>query len=173
MMQGSAVSYDLSFNSVDIDMAGSRSAGKRIPVPKDNIRIFSNFERSDAILDAQMTGRIDRDGLQGGKRIHTGFHSQAGTKGQVLLRNDRGIGNDGDRNTGSGQDPRRGPGLIGQFQLGSIRERWTDRNTDAGFFQLIYDQVPFRAMLDGDIDIEFFGDTDCRHDIICAVRVRF
>ena len=91
--------------SVHDHITDDRVTDHWIPVCKDDVGILSDFQTAYTVFHSNMLCRIDGDGLQRQERIHTGFDGQTGTKRQVLLRNDRGVSDDGNLQTGGSQNP--------------------------------------------------------------------
>ena len=119
-----------------------------------------------------MLRRVDGDGPERVKRVHARLYGHTGAERQILLRDDRAVGDDRHVAARTAEDAGRFPRLVADLHLGRKVERRADRHAQPGLCQLVRDQMPLGRMLERQANAEFVGDADGGEDIIRAVRVR-
>ena len=119
-----------------------------------------------------MLRRVDGDGPERVKRVHARLYGHTGAERQILLRDDRAVGDDRHVAACTAEDAGRFPRLVADLHLGRKVERRADRHAQPGLCQLVRDQMPLGRMLERQANAEFVGDADGGEDIIRAVRVR-
>ena len=72
----------------------------RAAVNNDNIGVFSFFQRTDTVSDADVLGRVDGYGAECVIFVHTGFDGEPCAERQVVERSDRSVRDDGDVTSG-------------------------------------------------------------------------
>lgn len=77
---------------------------KRTAVDDDNIGVFSFFQRTDTVSDANVLGRIDGYGAECVILVHTGFDGETCAERQVVERGYRRVCDDGDMTSGFRED---------------------------------------------------------------------
>ena len=102
----------LDFFSIDQYMSDYTGQLKRTAVCNDDIGVFSFFQGTDTVCDADVLSRVDGDGTERIVFVHSGFDCKACAKREVVKRNYRCIGEDGDMASGVGKNSRSFPGLI-------------------------------------------------------------
>ena len=110
----------LDFASVDEYVAYLAFYGEGRAVKDYDVSVLSNLQGADPVGDADMLRRIDGDGAEGVIFIHSSLDRHSGAKGQVVKRDYRSVGNDGDVAAGLCQDSRGLPGLILKLELGGM-----------------------------------------------------
>ena len=79
---------------------------KRAAVNNDNIGVFSFFQRTDTVSDANVLSRVDGYGAECLILVHTGFDSEPCAERQVVERSYRRICDDGNMTSGFRENAR-------------------------------------------------------------------
>ena len=95
---------------------------KRAAVNNDNIGVFSFFQRTDTVSDANVLSRVDGYGAECLILVHTGFDGEPCAERQVVERSYRRICDDGNMTSGFRENARCLPGLILEFKFGGMSE---------------------------------------------------
>ena len=95
---------------------------KRAAVNNDNIGVFSFFQRTDTVSDANVLSRVDGYGAECLILVHTGFDSEPCAERQVVERSYRRICDDGNMTSGFRENARCLPGLILELKFGGMSE---------------------------------------------------
>ena len=142
-------------------------------VGDDDIRILAGFEGTDAVFDADVTGGVDGDGLERLKRIHAGLYRETCAQGQILLRDDGRVGDNGYMAAGLTQYAGSDPAFVSEFEFAGVAERRADSEHYVFFGELIGDQVAFGHVLKGNFHAEFLSDAKGGEEVVCLMGVRF
>ena len=102
----------LYFFSIDQYMSDYTGQLKGTAVYNDDISVFSFLQGTDTVCDTDVFCRVDGYGPERIVFIHSGLDCKARAKREIVERNYRRVGDDGDMTTGVCKDSRSFPGLI-------------------------------------------------------------
>lgn len=106
---------------------------KRTAVNNDNIGVFSFFQRTDTVSDANVLSRVDGYGAECLILVHTGFDSEPCAERQVVERSYRRVRDDGNMTSGFCENARCFPGLILNLEFCGMSEGRTYRERRFSF----------------------------------------
>ena len=119
-----------------------------------------------------MLRRVDGDGLQRVERVHAGLDRHACAERQILLRNDRVVGDDGHVAARVGQHAGGFPGFVLQLKLAGKRQARADSHRHVLFFcQLVRNEMPLGHVLQRQAQIELPRNAQRRKDVVGLVGV--
>ena len=146
---------------------------KRTAVNNDNIGVFSFFQRTDTVSDADVLSRVDGYGAERVIFVHSGFDGEPCAERQVVERSYRRVCDDGDMTSGFCENARCLPGLILELKFGGMSEGRTYREREIFLCEFIHDHMALCHVLQSQADTEFFRDTDRGEDIVCLMGMGF
>ena len=126
---------------------------KRAAIGDEDVGVLADFQRPHAVFDADMSGGVDGDGLQGLEFIHAGFDRQPRAQGQVLLGDDRRVRDDAYPAAGPVKHPGRGPRFVAQLELAGISQTGADSQGKVLLCQFLGDQMAFGHMLQRELQL--------------------